>query len=283
MSLFGASILRNLYLNPEKSDVCFVIVQDNEQREKIPAHKCILATGSRIFNAIFYNVETHTETFLINDTSAEALQQFLQIFYLDNLQFTFEAMEGVLYLADKFEVDEIFIACSEFLRHNLSVETVCFAYELSVKYIDKMQFLCNLCTEMINVNTAAVFQSSSFLNISKNGLNFLLLRCESSCGPVTLFEACMSWAAKSCEENGIHKTVSRNLRERLADCFYLIPFEEMEMTEFISCFSKYNNLFDVSELEEIMGRIVSKKNSSGRVNTKINPIVQARRRRRGRK
>lgn len=135
MSLFGAIILKKLYLNPEKADVEFLIIK-NGIIWKIPAHKYILATGSEIFNAIFYSMEKVNVS--IDNASEESLKQFLQIFYLNNLRFTIGAMDGVLHLADRFRVDEMFIVCSEFLRGHLSAENVCFVYELTIKYGEKM-------------------------------------------------------------------------------------------------------------------------------------------------
>jgi hypothetical protein len=51
----GVSINRKLYLDDKTADICFLFETcDDGAIERIPAHKLILSTGSKVFERMFY-------------------------------------------------------------------------------------------------------------------------------------------------------------------------------------------------------------------------------------
>lgn len=79
-----SSIIDRLYKKRHTTDVCF-IVKDKEKRRsfRIPAHKCILAVGSSVFDEMFYSAAKKCDNIVISKTyiSSEGFKAFLDMFY----------------------------------------------------------------------------------------------------------------------------------------------------------------------------------------------------------
>lgn len=115
---FSAKNLSKLYLNDEYSDVKFVL-----ENEEIPANKIILAMASPVFHAMFYGPMKEKDVVQITDANASAFKEFLQLFYLDEVEMSMENIETVIRLADKYDVYdclEMISACPEGQLHELN-------------------------------------------------------------------------------------------------------------------------------------------------------------------
>lgn len=123
---------KKLYLSNKMADIFFVFAA-NDVEIQIPAHKLILAGGSDVFEAMFYGELQETGDIKIIDASIDSFKEFLQFFYLHQLNLTFENIGEVMHLAHKYLVLGCYSVCDEFLKH-LPVEDVCFTYELALLY-----------------------------------------------------------------------------------------------------------------------------------------------------
>lgn len=249
-----AGITDSLYLRDEIADVHFIF-RKNEQFERVPAHKIILSSASKVFMAMFYGDLKEKEEVIITDSPAEAFKEFLQIFYLDMVCLTYENIEYVVKLADKYDVKECMEICAEFLELNLTIENSCFAFELATLF--GLTSLTISCKEHIEENILDVFETEGFLNCSSIVLERILAIENLNAGSVDIFNACWKWASIQCEDEGIDKEDTSNLRYQLGNCFLLIPFDKMSLQEFADCITKYPHLFDAVELMEIIKGIAS--------------------------
>lgn len=64
--------------------------------------------------------------------------------------------------------------------------------------------------------------------------------------------ACMAWPERQCERNRLNPPTIEDRRKQLGDCFYLIQFGQMGLTQLFRCINDYKGLFDREELEEII-------------------------------
>lgn len=96
---FTAKNLSKLYLNDEYSDAKFVV-----QNVEIPVNKNILAVASSVFHAMFYGPLKETGVIQITDANAAAFKEFLQLFYLDEVEFSIKHIDTVTRLADKYDM-----------------------------------------------------------------------------------------------------------------------------------------------------------------------------------
>lgn len=68
--------LEQIYEMKHTTDVCIVC-----KDEKITAHKCVLAAGSPVFDAMLFGSMKETGDIQISDTSPDALNVFLALIY----------------------------------------------------------------------------------------------------------------------------------------------------------------------------------------------------------
>ncbi|XP_066027231.1 BTB/POZ domain-containing protein 6-like [Pocillopora verrucosa] len=108
---------RNMHMfnNPVMSDIKFVFPDHDKQR--IPAHKYVLATSSPMFFAMFYGeLREKKETIEIDECDPDIFLQFLCFLYRDcvTIQDENNAIQ-LLYLADTYDIPSLTTNCVDFL------------------------------------------------------------------------------------------------------------------------------------------------------------------------
>ncbi|XP_031617599.1 uncharacterized protein LOC116337300 [Contarinia nasturtii] len=99
-SLIGCE---KLYLNAQTADVYF-----NPKSEKdaiIPAHKNILSSNSSVFHDMFYGPSKIENNIIIIPTTAELFKEFLQFFYLSQVEITAENGPELMKLCNEYKLD----------------------------------------------------------------------------------------------------------------------------------------------------------------------------------
>lgn len=244
-----------LYLDEETSDVHFGFIVE-QQLERVPAHKSILAKGSEVFQSMFYGKLREEGDVDIVDAPIDAFKAFLWFFYSDDVTVTEDNLASVMYLADKYDVAECIEICEEFINESLTIENVLSFYELAINF--NRDELKSKLEQRINEEASILFTSDGFYQCSREILNNLLL-IDLNFSAIGLFDACMQWAAKKCERNHLDPSIIGNCKKELAECFYLIPFALMSATQLSECVLKYRELFDRDELAELLAISASNK------------------------
>lgn len=257
-----------LYLDARTADVYFVFNSKSDAIVKIPAHKNILSSISPVFDAMFYGSLKHGDDIKIVDSTIGAFEKFLQFFYLSTVTLTVEIMPEIMYLAEQYMLNECINACTEFYKETLTLENMCWGYELAI-FFEKAELMA-FCEQQIIENTEKILHSKSFLECESNILRRILQLDSLNCDESIVFDGCMSWA--SCVENASHETDKasndsdktsnetdiQRLRSRLGNLFYEIRFGEMSLESFYARYRKYDGLFSPNEFKDIIGMIASK-------------------------
>lgn len=256
----------SLYLNAELKDVNFVFgSDDNNTTVRVPAHKCILAGASDVFKAMFYGDLKESGDVCVVDASDTVFREFLQFFYLTEVDLTAENIAGVLNLGHKYNVKKCIDGCSQFLINTLSNENVCMVLALAIHYNNdqQQQQLIKVCERRILNNTAAVFKSANFLECDKKVLTFILEMQQLSCSEVDIFEACMAWVQFKSKQNTLSKKI---VKKYLGDLYYNIRYTSMTYQEFCALEIKYESVLS-SDFKTIMRLIAQPRLHSDHFNT----------------
>lgn len=216
-----------LFLDARTADFFFVFETDDE---RIPAHKAILSAISPVFDAMFYDSLKFESDEYIIDSKPEAFREFLQFFYLSSVKLTAKNVVEVLSLAKQYMIDECFNACNDLCESTLTLDTMCWGYELAiVSESDRMQ---KYCEKQIGENAEQIFRSSSFLDCKSNLLRRILQLDSLKCSETVVFDGCIAWAKKACIQMDLNDENVQNLRIQLDNMFYDIRFGEMTSKEF---------------------------------------------------
>lgn len=244
-----SSIGEKLYLKSKKADVHFIF-ESNGNSERVPAHKILLASGSEVFDTMFYGSLKEQGDIKIVDASAEAFKQFLRLFYFNHIELTMETVAEVMYLSKKYDVMDCLEMCSVFLANKLTIENVISVIELAIIY-DQLE-LRKLCESKIRLNSREILQSLSFLECDGQVVNHILKMDFLSCSETEVFESCMAWVKATSMEDELTREI---IQTHLGDSFFDICFGSMSMDDFVKLLPLYGNLFSANEYNEILQTI----------------------------
>lgn len=245
--------IRSLFLNELTANVHFVFQSANNPIVRVPAHKSMLVDLSKVFRSKFYGPLKEIGDVKIVDASPIAFRQFLQFFYLDEIELSIATIKDVLNLGQKYDVADCQSICEKFLIDQLTDDTVCWIYGLAITY-ERIE-LKRLCELLIGINTPEILESAGFLNCSRQVLGCILKLKSLAYCEFDVFKACMLWTRKVSKKNYLDKDT---LKDWLGDSFHDIRFELMSMDEFLSIFTTYQLLFSAEKRRDIIQRIVAK-------------------------
>ncbi|XP_055306142.1 BTB/POZ domain-containing protein 6-B-like [Sitodiplosis mosellana] len=243
-----------LYLDTRTADVFFVFGKDGNV--KIPAHKNILSANSKLFDVMFYGPRKQEGDIPIDKSTPEAFKEFLQFFYLGTVKLTNVNAVHVMNLGKQYLVDECCKASSNFTEQTLTLDNMCFGYEVAIFF--EQTHLMKFCEQKIGENPKEIFQSKSFLSCRSNLLARILQLDTFNCDESVVFDGCMAWAKAACIKKGLDGTNMQNIRNQLGDLFYEIRFGDMTAESFYPRYRSYGGLFSIEEFTDIIGMISSK-------------------------
>lgn len=204
---------------------------------QIPAHRILLANQSDVFKSIFYGdtKEDGIHKIPITDVDGATFKEFLQFFYLINVELHVENIVGLMYLGHKFKVTTCIDVCVQFLKDIVTVDNILETMNLAITYniIDLMEF----CDQFIVLNSHDVIESSSFLECEHQTLAHVISQNLLACSEVKLFELCMAWVKAKNKQDGLTKEI---VEDALGDLFYEIRYGSMSIQEFCNLVMKYD-------------------------------------------
>lgn len=253
-----------LYLNGENADIFFVLKTSEQDCVKIPAHKSVLSVTSPIFDAMFYGASTQVGDIEISGSTPEAFKEFLQFFYRSTVKLSDQNLAEVMNLVKKYELDDCFNECSEVCELTLTLDNLCWGYDLAILF--EHEDLILFCEQKISENSRDIFRSTSFLNCDLNLLHRILQLESLNCDESAVFDGCIAWAKTACVRKDLNKNDMQNIRTQLGDQFYEIRFGEMNLEDFYDRYCFYRNLFSLDEFEDIISMIAMKNFQSGKFN-----------------
>lgn len=245
----AAVIIEKFFQNADLADVNFVFEKNGETRN-VPANKAILAALSPVFNAMFLGLNKKKGDVEIVDATIEAFKEFLQLFYLGKMTLSMEKMDDVVRLADKYDVIDHLQSCAALLRNKLTLDNVCWGYQLSV--ILGNEDLKKFCEKVISGCPLEIFQSHTFQRCSQDVLRHILQMDSMACDEIEIFDACMEWAKFACKQNGLNDKEAANIKNQLGDCFELIRFGAIKTDQLVSHAKPYQGLFTPDECKELL-------------------------------
>lgn len=245
-----------LYLDSEKSDVNFLVFIDDNQFETVPAHKLILSIGSPVFDAMFYGPMKETGDVKIVDTSPDAIKEFLQFLYLNEVRLTSDNIIEVIKLCHKYEMSDALKVCESVLQSVLTTKNMCSGYALSLLLY--LESTIEFCEKQIVEKSREILNSTDFLACDRNTLDKILKLVLLTCDPSTIVESSMAWAKAECERNKLESTPS-NLRTQLNDSFHRIPFADLSKEQFSQLVGCYKRFFNDDDWKEIVLQTLPKR------------------------
>lgn len=239
----AAEAIKKLYGDEKTADVHFTF----KSKERVPAHKYLLAAASDVFDAMFYGPVKEKGDVEIDDASAVGFMEFLRFFYFNQIKLTMANIGDVLNLGQKYDINECVNLCLRFLIENLTIDNVLEVFSLAILF--EQDDLREKCEDFIEYNTEEILQTTNFLECDRQVLNHILKLRSLSCSETVVFEAVMSWVKVASKQEELTKDI---VETHLGDLFHEIRFRSMCYDEFVDLLPSYGKLFTGDEYREIL-------------------------------
>lgn len=246
---FCCETTEKLYLKSELADVEFIFRSDDEE-QRIPANKAILAVRSPVFRSMFFGTLKNEGDIEILDGDAEAFKEFLQFFYLTKVTISMENLWEVVRLIDMYDIIDYVKSTGPSFESKLTLENICWTYQLAI-YL-KHGKLIKTCENKIRSRIKKIFALDTFKRIDREILKRMLELSDMECNEVDVFNGCLTWAKSACREFGLDENKAENLKFLLGDCLASIRYSEMKIEEFTALNELHKGLFTSEELEDII-------------------------------
>lgn len=160
------SYLWDMRKNGELCDVKLKV----DGAEGIPVHRCVMATCSPYFKAMFTNnlAETHQHEVVIKGVGHDIMEAVLSYAYCIETSVPWDRILELLIAADLFQMESLLVDCSTHLQEQLTPQNV-----LSTRayaHLHRCWKLYKFCNEYILKNFRFIAATSEFLDIPLNDL-----------------------------------------------------------------------------------------------------------------
>ncbi|XP_014486743.1 PREDICTED: BTB/POZ domain-containing protein 1-like [Dinoponera quadriceps] len=218
-----------LFNNEILSDVSFLVGR-GAQRQRIPAHKLVLSSGSAVFDAMFNGMfATASSEIEVPDVEPAAFLAVLLFLYTDEIQIDPETVMTTLYTAKKYAVSALEKHCVDFLKNNLTSDNA-FLLLTQARLFDEPQ-LASVCLDTIDRFTTEALNADGFTDIDIDTLMVVLERDTLRVRESKLFQAVLRWSEAECVRQQLPVT-PENQRQVLGNALSLVRFPLMSKEEF---------------------------------------------------
>lgn len=250
--------LAKLYKSDKGADVEFVLKSKLSGGEaRVPAHKAILAASSPVFDRMFFGALKEGAEVKVTDVSFEAFCEFLQFFYVDEMELSETNIYAVFKMVDKYDVHGSLSVCEYLFKNGAITELFCPYLDLALTHNYPKELIKNF-EDTISTKADDIFKTSSFRRSSAVVLKKILEMDKMDCTEFSIFAAAISWAKQQCESKQFPASPN-NVKTELGELLSLIRFPTMTAEEFAKCNEQCMGLLDADVLLDILQYILVKR------------------------
>lgn len=248
-----------LFLDQSTADVHFVCgPKDCESPDIIPAHRFVLSSLSAVFKTMFFGNLVDKPILRVADATGNGFKEFLQYFYKHTVTITIEYAAEVIYLSQKYELNEFKNVYSAFLERELTIDRMCMGLELAIEF-DMME-LMESCLCEIYERCDEFFASEGFIRCNTSVLRTILESELIKSQSEAIFSGCFQWARNTWKSQ--HGTMNEpkmsDIRNKLNNHFHLIDFERMSYQAISKILCEFNDFFTKKDLATIHSILAAK-------------------------
>ncbi|XP_052784664.1 BTB/POZ domain-containing protein 6-like [Mya arenaria] len=226
--------------------LCDVTILAGTDKREMRCHRFILASRSPVFYTMFCGSLPETGVVEIPDVEADVFQQVIRYLYTNDIVITPESVMAIMYMANKYDIQQLTKCCQEYLEEKMSVENVCVILDQAVKFEEKE--LEKKCYLFIAENSTEVFATEGFQVLSRGTLETVLAKEQDNhkLKPEDIYIACAKWAKTQCLMESPSDITNAKLRAKLGNLVDMINFCKMTYDSFIDNVS-YDNILTGDE------------------------------------
>jgi hypothetical protein len=202
---------------PDLCDVTFLVGDD---RQPVCGVKAILAARSKVFRRILYGDNSQLKkpkkkslyrpssdgfvdkndfrgqpTYAVLDFEPEVFKQLMEYIHTGTVVLQSRTLLGLMNAADHYGLEELKIACVQFLDRAINTDTVCAMLSSAEKYIQykSTKILVQKILDFVDQHAEVILNLGSFATLPQHVVRIILGREELLATEETKFEAAFRW------------------------------------------------------------------------------------------
>lgn len=196
-------------VNSQKfSDIAFRVTDDSGREKLFYAHKGILASSSKVFEAMLTNgmKETFEDEIPLDQTNHSAFLSLLTSIYTFKVNITsLSNAENLLALADRFEIMPVREECLRYFRLEMNTDNVWGIWAIAEKF--SCAKTSTACRDFVALNLDTLLDKQSTLCADPNILRLALENDEANVtSEEKIYEFVVRWANYSCTGDSSNKS-----------------------------------------------------------------------------
>ena len=243
-----------LLCQQDTADVKFVF-PDEPDAVSIMAHKVVLSSGSPVFHAMFFGPLAEKDAVEIRDSGSAAFRTLLHFVYTDKVSITEETVADMLYLAKKYDVEQLVTVCLNFVRTHINRKNVVIFYH-ELHFFGEVSLLDRCFAEMDQYAHYLINNNEYLKDFSKDLFRILLQRDTFCAREVDIFDAMKWWASRhiNAQDKVDPETAvpPQKVRAVLDDLLPLVRFPLMTLKEFVQI-AIPTNILTHEEIVDVLG------------------------------
>lgn len=238
----------SLYVTETLADIHF-----DFNLAQIPAHKVLLASKSAVFAD---ELTGKIDRYPLHDVLPSTFLEFLQFFYLRQVELTEANIEGVVHLVHRYDVKSAFGSCESFMKYTCTSEQVLRYYNIAIKY-DLSPKTIDWLEETICFDPLEILRHTNHIDMHDAAIKRLLSSNNWRTREVLILQVALHLMEPKLTTLGCPMT-GPNLRIALGEHLALIGFPLMNMEELVKCEIQYPKLLSQEEYFDISNYVVVK-------------------------
>ncbi|XP_002159777.2 BTB/POZ domain-containing protein 19 isoform X1 [Hydra vulgaris] len=231
--------MKSLLNNKLYSDVKFAI---GNEKVLFHAHRCILALRCQIFADMFKEMPITDEPFLFPDLQSDAFMLVLEFIYTNKCNVLKSDVIFVLSTALEFGVMELVKVCEKYFEENVTLETACQAMQAAVTFgLDSFK---RSLLPFFRQNTAEIFNTSSFNELSEETLAYILQDDELNMDEYDIIKAVENWTLV----NSVALDKPASEVSRSVVCNVRLPLLSSDELAEIECLNVKNHFIPIEQI-----------------------------------
>lgn len=187
------------------------------------------------------------------------LKSFFRFLYFEEAEIKGDSVIGILYAAEKYGITELLQKCKFFLETHITEDNICIILENALSF--NMDGLFQKCQNVIYESlfvSRKVFESESFLDLSKHCLCELVKSDRLPLDEKAIFDSLLHWAKEQCIKAEKNPMDPSELRQMLGDLLCHVRFPLMSSALFNEDIVPMNILSD-KEVNEISDHFIGQR------------------------
>ena len=141
-------------------------------------------------------------TVIVKDFEADVFKQMVEYTHTGAVMLQARSLLGLMNAADHYGLEELKLACIQFMEHCINIDTVCSLLSSAEKYIQykSTKILVQKMFEFVDQYAESILALGVFSTLPQHVVRIVLGREELHATEITKFEAALRWCVRYCEE-----------------------------------------------------------------------------------